>query len=32
MIYYTFLKENKVQFIINYFSMGCIDAVEGKAT
>lgn len=27
-----FLKENKVQFIINYFSMGCIDAVEGKAT
>lgn len=29
---YIFLKENKVQFIINYFSMGCIDAVEGKAT
>lgn len=29
---YKFLKENKVQFIINYFSMGCIDAVEGKAT
>lgn len=27
-----FLKENKVQFIINYFSVGCIDAVEGKAT
>lgn len=30
--WYKFLKENKVQFIINYFSMGCIDAVEGKAT